>query len=339
MGQTKLSWVLRSRPAGKISPGDLVLTEQRIPVLESGQVLTRNLLLSLDPANRMWMDDVKQYIPPVAIGEVMRGGVIGVVEESASEVYRPGDLVNLGLAGWETHSLISAEMLSPVPQIPGIPLHAYMTVLGGPGLTAYFGITDIAKPNPGETVVVTSAAGAVGSIAGQIARLAGARVVGIAGGAEKCDWLKEDLRFADAVDYKAEDLAAALDRSCPHGVDVLFENVGGPLMERVVERMNDYGRVALCGLISAYNDGGQGSGISNFNAVLLRRLTIKGFIAIDYVPRMAEAFGQLTQWISSGELKWKVHLVDGLENAVDAFERLFTGDHFGKLVVEISQEP
>lgn len=332
-------WILRKRPVGDIAPGDLEFAETAIRPLEEGEVLIRNIYLSLDPTNRIWMSDQDQYLPPVEIGDVMRGGTIGVVETSRSERFPVGAIVNAGLSGWQSYSIGHEAMLNPVPALPGVPLTAYMSVLGATGLTAWFGMTDIGRPQAGETVVVSAAAGAVGSVAGQIAKARGARVIGIAGGPKKCAWLTDELGFDGAIDYKNEDVGAALDRLCPNGIDVNFENVGGAIMDAVVSRMNNFGRMPLCGMISGYNAEGVASGPTDFGRVLMRRLLIKGFIVIDYLPRAGEAFAELAPLVLEGKLKWKAHVVDGLENAVDAVQRLFTGDHDGKLLVRISPEP
>jgi NADPH-dependent curcumin reductase CurA len=313
--------------------------EEPIPPLPDDHVLVRIVYLSLDPTNRIWMSDQDQYLPPVEIGQTMRGGALGVVDRSNSDRLAPGDVVNVGLAGWATHVVADARTLAKVPAIPGVPLTAYMSVLGATGLTAWFGMIDIGQPKAGETVVVSAAAGAVGSIAGQLAKRRGARVVGIAGGPKKGRWLTEDLGFDAAIDYRREPVGERLDALCPDGIDVDFENVGGKIMDAVISRMNNFGRVALCGMISTYNQDGPPSGPTDFGRVLMRRLLIKGFIVIDYLPRAAEAFAQLAPWVASGQIKWKTHVVDGLENAVDAVQRLFTGDHDGKLVVRVSAEP
>ena len=336
---TNQRWVLKRRPEGEIRPGDLELIEEPVRDLAPEEVLIRTVYLSLDPTNRIWMSDQDQYLPPVQIGDTMRGGAIGVVERSRSDRFRQGDLVNPGLAGWSVYSIVNAASLNPVPAIPGVPLSAYMSVLGATGLTAWFGMTDIGRPQPGETVVVSAAAGAVGSIAGQIAKLRGARVIGIAGGKAKCDWLTGELGFDGVIDYKAEDVGAALDRLCPTGVDVNFENVGGAIMDAVISRMNNFGRVALCGMISTYNNDGPAPGPTDFGRVLMHRLLIKGFIVIDYLPRAGEAFAELAPWVTGGQLKWKVHIEDGLENALESVGRLFSGEHDGKLLVRVSPEP
>jgi NADPH-dependent curcumin reductase CurA len=332
-------WVLSRRPEGEIRSGDLDLVEEPIRDLADGEVLVRTVYLSLDPTNRIWMSDQDQYMPPVAIGETMRGGSIGVVEKSRSEQFKQGDVVNTGLGGWSSHVVANGSMLMPVQRLPGVPLTAHMSVLGATGLTAWFGLCDIGKPQAGETVVVSAAAGAVGSIVGQIAKLKGARVIGIAGGKAKCDWLTGELGFDGAIDYKNEDVGAALDRLCPNGVDVNFENVGGEIMDAVVSRMNNFGRMPLCGMISTYNDQGRPSGPRDFARVLMHRLTIRGFIVIDFLPRAAEAMAELVPWVVEGRLKWRVHVDQGLEGAMESLQRLFTGAHDGKLLIQVSPEP
>ncbi len=332
-------WVLKRRPEGEIRPGDLELIDEAIPDLADNEVLIRTVYLSLDPTNRIWMSDREQYMPPVEIGQTMRGGAIGVVERSRSDRFKQGDIVNPGLAGWATHTIADAGVVMPTPTVPGVPLTAFMSVLGFTGFTAWAGLAEIGKPKAGETVVVSAAAGAVGSIAAQLAKHAGARVIGIAGGAAKCAWLTGEMGLDGAIDYKNEDVGAALDRLCQKGIDVDFENVGGRIMDAVISRMNDYGRVALCGLISTYNDPGPPAGPTDFGRVLMRRLLIKGFIVTDYLGRAPEGFAELTSLVLAGKLKWKAEVVDGLENAVDAVGRLFTGAHDGKLLVRVSPEP
>lgn len=332
-------WVLRRRPTGEIQPGDLELVEEQIPDLADGEVLVRTLYLSLDPTNRIWMSDQDQYMPPVQIGDTMRGGSIGVVERSRSDRFKQGDVVNTGLGGWTSHVVANGGMLMPTPQLPGVPLTAYMSVLGATGLTAWFGMCDIGKPQAGETVVVSAAAGAVGSIAGQLAKLKGARVIGIAGGKAKCDWLTGELGFDGAIDYKNEDVGAALDRLCPNGIDVNFENVGGDIMDAVFNRMNNYSRMPLCGMISTYNDDSRPSGPTDFSRVLMHRITVRGFIITDFLPRAGEAMAELIPWVMEGKLKWKVHVDQGLDGAMDSLQRLFTGAHDGKLLIQVSPEP
>ena len=332
-------WILKRRPVGDIGPGDLEYITTQTQPLREGEVLVRTVYLSLDPTNRIWMSDQDQYLPPVEVGDVMRGGGIGVVEESRSSSYPVGAVVNTGLGGWQEYVVLHEQALNPVPVIPGVPLTAFMSVLGATGLTAWFGMVDICKPQAGETVVVSAAAGAVGSIAGQLAKARGCKVIGIAGGKDKCDWLVNECGFDAAIDYKSEDVGAALDRLAPEGIDCNFENVGGKIMNAVVSRMNNFGRVALCGMISTYNLDTPAPGLDDFARILMRRLTIKGFIIIDYLPRAGEAFADLGPMLLSGQLKWKAHVVDGLENAAEAVNLLFTGAHDGKLMVRVSPEP
>lgn len=338
MSRTNRQWVLRRRPQGAIREGDLELISKPTPALQDGFVLVRTIYLSLDPTNRIWMSDMDQYMPPVELGEVMRGGSLGVVEESRDPNVPVGSVVS-PFAGWSDYSLVPGAAVRPMPRLPGLPLTAFMSAAGATGLTAYFGMLDIGQPKAGETVVVSAAAGAVGSIAGQIAKQQGARVVGIAGGSAKCRWLVDDLGFDAAIDYKSEDVGVALDRHCPKGIDVNFENVGGAIMDAVLARMNDFSRMPLCGLISTYNDEGAPKGPSNFQQILMKRILVKGFIVIDYLPRFAEGAMQLAGWVLQGKLKYKVHVEQGLENAVAALPRLFSGNHDGKLLVQVSPEP
>jgi len=332
-------WVLRKRPEADITAEHLELVTQPVPDLEDGQVLIRNIYLSLDPTHRLWMSDREQYLPPVQVGDVMRGGTLGVVEESRSDRFKAGDIVKPVVGGWEAFTVADGKMVRPVDRHPDIPLSAYMSVLGSTGITAYFGLLDIGNPQPGETLVVSAAAGAVGSIVGQIGKLKGCRVVGIAGGPEKCRWLTDELGFDGAIDYRNDDVPASLDRLCPDGVDIQFENVGGDIMDAIYNRLNLNGRLSLCGMISRYNDEGVMPGPKDFGRVLMKRLTVKGFIVIDYQKRFPEALEALTEWVSKDQLKWKNHVVEGLDNALDGLSLLFTGGNDGKLMVRVSEEP
>jgi len=332
-------WVLRRRPDEAISEGDLDLVERPLPMLTDGEVLCRNIYLSLDPTHRIWMSDREQYLPPVGLGQPMRGGVISEVIDSRSTAFRPGDIVKPASGAWEDYTIAPEKLLRPLQDLGGAPLTAWMSVLGSTGLTAYFGLMDIGQPKPGETVVVSAAAGAVGSIVAQLAKMQGCRVVGIAGGPDKCAWLRDDLKLDGVIDYRNEDVGAALDRLCPDGVDINFENVGGPIMDAVFSRMNDFGRMPLCGMISTYNNDGPTPGPTDFSRILMRRLTVKGFIVIDYFPRAAEALGVLTPLVRDGRLKWKTHVVQGLENAASSLDLLFSGGNDGKLLVQVGPEP
>ena len=338
MSRTNSQWVLKHRPEAAVGSDQLELMQAPLPELGEGQLLIRNLYLSLDPTHRLWMSDREQYLPPVGRGDVMRGGTMGIVEESRSSRFAVGDIVMPAMGGWQLYTVADGATTGRVRRQDGVPLTAYMSVLGSTGLTAYFGLLDLGQPKEGETVVVTAAAGAVGSIVGQIAKIKGCRVVGIAGGPDKCRWLVDELGFDGAIDYKSEDVGHALDRLCPDGVDVSFENVGGPIMNAVFSRLNKDGRMALCGMISGYYDEGPMAGPTDFGRVLMNRLTIRGFIVIDFLPRAREALTALGEWVAQGKIKWKDHVVDGLDNAPDALQRLFSGDHDGKLLVQISPE-
>lgn len=335
---TNRQFLLKARPVGRIKPTDFELVERPVPKAGPGQAVARLLYLSLDPTNRIWMTDMEQYMPPVQLGEVMRGGGIARVVESNLADYPVGTLVT-GLTGWQDYVVIdagSAGMMQALP--PGLPVppQAFMGALGGTGLTAYFGLLELGQPQAGETVVVSAAAGATGSVAGQIARIKGCRVVGIAGGPEKCRFLTDELGFHAAVDYKARGWQEALRAACPKGIDVNFENVGGEIMDEVMSQMNLGGRVVLCGMISGYNDGEPMRG--RFDLILMKRLRVQGFIVIDFVPRFTEGVMQLAQWYMSGELKHRDTVVDGLESAPTAINMLFDGKNVGKLPVKVSDE-
>ena len=335
---TNRQWVLRQRPQGLIKDGDLELVESQVPDLAEGEVLVRTVYLSLDPTNRTWMNDSEGYLPPVGLGDVMRGLTIGVVEQSKSDRFKVGEVVSPISGGWADYTVAREDGLRPVHRFPGLPLTANASVLGMTGLTAYFGVTDVLKPQAGETLVISAAAGAVGSIAGQVAKARGARVIGIAGGPDKCRWLTEELGFDAAIDYKNEDVGEALDRLAPDGVEMNFENVGGDIMIAVWNRLKVHGRMAVCGLISAYNATRMPPS-PNFSRIITHRLTVQGFLVLDYAPRAREMVAEMGPWLADGTVKWKVHVDDGLEGAVQSLNRLFTGDHDGKLLVRVSEEP
>lgn len=338
MAKINRQWVLRLRPKGLIQPGDLELVESPVPELKDSEVLVRTVYLSLDPTNRTWMNDSEGYLPPVGLGEVMRGLTAGVVEDSRSDRFKVGDVVSPISGGWADYAVVADSGLRPIHRAPGLPLTANMSVLGMTGLTAYFGVTDVLKAQAGETLVISAAAGAVGSIAGQIAKQRGCRVIGIAGGPDKCAWLTDELGFDAAIDYKNEDVGAALDRLAPDGIDLNFENVGGDIMIAVFNRLKVHGRMAVCGLVSAYN-ATKAPPSPNFARIITHRLNVQGFLVLDYAPRAREMVAEMGPWLAEGKVKWKVHVDDGLEGAVDSLNRLFTGDHDGKLLVRVSEEP
>ena len=327
-------WRLKSRPVGRITPDDFELVEAPVPTAGAGEAVARLLYLSLDPTNRIWVTDAESYLPPVQIGEVMRGGGIARIVESNTPQYAVGDLVT-GLTGWQDYALLDGSaMVQPVPAGLSVPPEVFLGVLGVTGLTAYFGLLDIGQPQAGETVVISAAAGATGSVAGQIAKIKGCRVVGIAGGAQKCRWLTDELGFDAAVDYKAAGWQARLREACPNGIDVNFENVGGEIMDEVMSQMNLNGRVALCGLISGYNSGEPMRG--RFDLLLTKRLQVRGFIVLDFLPRFAEGMVQLAQWYAEGRVRHRDTVVAGLEQAPTALNMLFDGGNLGKLLIKVA---
>ena len=335
MAELNRQWILKKRPIGDIKPGDLELVESPVPRPGKGQVLARTVYLSLDPTNRIWMSDMEQYMPPVEIGEVMRGGTLSVVAESNHPDFKEGDIIS-GVGGWQEYSVETPmHKLAKGP----VPLSAYMSVLGMTGATAYFGLLDLGLPKPGETVVVSAAAGAVGSIVGQIAKLKGCRVVGIAGSDEKCRHVVEDFGFDACINYKKEDVDAALKRECPNGIDIDFENVGGEILDAVLANINLKARIVVCGLISTYNADTPVPGPYNFANILMKRARVEGFIIIDYWPRLGEFFAHMSKWITGGKIKHDVTIVKGLENAPEALGMLFTGGNTGKLLLQVSEEP
>ncbi len=338
MARNNRQWVLRQRPMGLIKAGDLELVETTVPEPAEGEILVRTVYLSLDPTNRTWMNDTEGYLPPVPLGGVMRGLTLGVVEESRSDRFAVGEVVTTAAGGWADYAVIPAAEASRVHRAPGLPLTANMSVLGMTGMTAWFGVTDVLKPQPGETLVISAAAGAVGSIAGQVAKAQGARVIGIAGGPDKCRWLTDELGFDAAIDYKNEDVGDALDRLAPDGVEMNFENVGGDIMIAVFNRLKVHGRMAVCGLISAYNATRMPPS-PNFGRIITHRLNLQGFLVLDYAPRAREMVAGMAPMVLDGRIRWKVHVDDGLEGALDSLNRLFTGDHDGKLLVRVSEEP
>ncbi|MFQ3666960.1 MAG: NADP-dependent oxidoreductase [Sphingomonadaceae bacterium] len=330
-------WRLAKRPVGDIADGDLRFEEEALPELADGQVLVGVNYLSLDPTNRIWMSDMEQYMPPVEIGEPMRGGVAGRVLASRNPAFREGQLV-AGLGAWASHIVSDGTGLSVMPEIPGITLPQAFGTFGVVGPTAYFGLLDIGQPKPGETLVVSAAAGGVGQIVGQIGKLKGCRVIGIAGGPEKCRFVTDELGFDAAIDYKAEEVGAALDRLAPEGVDINFEQVGGPIMSAVVARMKLFGRMPLCGMISTYNATDAQEEPGRWTLILMRRLTIRGFIVTDFAARFPECFQNLASWMLEGKVKTRQDIRKGLERADEYVKLLYSGGNFGKLLVEVVPE-
>jgi NADPH-dependent curcumin reductase CurA len=328
-------WRLVARPQGLFKTSDFKWTEERTPELKDGEVLVRSVYLSLDPTNRGWASQ-DTYLPAVPLGDVMRGGAIGKVEESKNSNFKPGDVVQ-GMVGWQKYAAMPAQALTKMPPIP-LPLKAHLGLLGHIGLTAYYGLLDVGKPKEGETLVVSAAAGAVGSLVGQIGKIKGLRVVGIAGSDDKCEWLTKDLGFDAAINYKKENVLESLKKHCPKGIDIYFENVGGEILEAVLNLINIKARIVLCGMISQYNATTPVPGPSNLANILVQRARMEGFIVLDYMNRAVEAAMDLIQWHMAGKLKYRVDIINGLENAVTGINRLFDGSNTGKLVVQVSEE-
>lgn len=303
-----------------------------IPSPGEGQVLVRNRILSLDPYMRMRMNDAPSYAPKVELGAVMVGGTVGEVIESRSPRLRPGDIVS-GLLGWQLYGVEAAERLRRI-ESPVEPLSLYLGVLGMPGITAWVGLELVGPLEAGQTVVVSAASGAVGSVAGQIARLRGCRVVGIAGGADKCRHVVTDLGFDECIDYKRDDFAAALRTACPNGIDVDFENVGGHLFDLVLDRLNPFARIALCGLVSQYN-ATEPYAARNLRALLINRVKLQGFIVSDHMPLWPQAIRELVGWFRDGRLQYRETVAQGLESAPKAFIAMLRGDKLGKQVVQL----
>jgi NADPH-dependent curcumin reductase CurA len=328
-------WLLARRPRGLVSAEDFRWAEGPVPEPGEGEILVRNLYLSCDPTQRGWMAG-DTYLPAVKIGEVMRSFAVGKVVRSRSPAFEPGRLVQ-GLFGWQDYVVSSPgtpSAASPVP--PGVPIETAMSLLGLTGITAYFGLLEVGRPQPGETVVVSAAAGATGSAAGQIARIKGCRAVGIAGGVEKCRYLVGELGFDAAIDYKSEDVAGRLRETCPKGIDVYFDNVGGEILDAALSQLAFHGRVVLCGAIARYSDTEQAPGPKNYLNLLIRRGRMEGFIVLDYMPRAAEAVAALAGWLRQGKLKDRVDVQQGLENTPAVLARLFKGENLGKQLLRIA---
>jgi NADPH-dependent curcumin reductase CurA len=329
-------WVLAKRPHGKVGRANFEYRERRVPKPKDGQLLVRNRFLSFDPTQRGWMEDRPSYLPPVKLGEVMRASSVGEVIESNHPDFAPGDHVLTG-GGWQDYCVVSATGgvfgVNKLP--PGVPLTMPLSVLGITGLTAYWGMLDLGRPQPGETVLVSGAAGATGSVAGQIARIKGCRVVGIAGGKEKCTWLKKQARFDAVIDYKREDVDARIGKVCPKGVDIFFDNVGGGILESALNHLAMRARVVLCGAISGYNATKPVPGPSNLMNLVISRSRMEGFIVIDYLDRNHIAMPELLGWVQTGELVYQEDVQHGFANIPDTLTRLFTGKNVGKQLLEI----
>ena len=338
VAKTNRQWCLAARPEGLLKESDFEWKEESVQDPGKDQLLVRNIYLSLDPTNRGWVSDMETYLPPVAIGEVMRGISIGIVEKSHHADYAEGDIVQ-GLLGWQDYAISDGLGLFKLPKDIALPMTAHLGLFGIIGPTAYFCLLDIGKPKPGETLVVSAAAGAVGSLAGQIGKIKGCRVVGIAGSDEKCRWLTEELGFDAAINYKTEPVIKQLKTHCPKGIDIYFENVGGKILDAVLSQINLYARIALCGLISQYNAVEPVPGPYNFSSILINRARVAGFIVLDHMGRFEEAYEQLGNWLDEGKIRYRVDIIEGLESAPRGLNKLFDGSNTGKLIVAVSDEP
>jgi NADPH-dependent curcumin reductase CurA len=333
METTNRQYRLASRPEGMPTRDNWDLVEEPPREPEDGEVLVRVLMASLDPAMRGWMNDVPSYIPPVGIGEVMRAIGVGQVVKSRHPRIEEGAYVT-GLFGIQEYATLSGDAVTEIDERMA-PLATYLNVLGIPGMTAYFGLLDVGRPQEGETVLVSGAAGAVGATVGQIAKLKGCRVVGVAGGPEKCRMVVEEFGFDAAIDYKSEDLHSALRERCPDRVDVYFDNVGGDVLDAALGRLARGARVVICGAVSQYN-ASEMKGPSNYMALLVRRARMEGFVVFDYADRYADAAREMGRWMQEGKLKGAEQAVAGIETFPDTLLMLFNGENKGKLILEMA---
>ena len=330
-------FLLRRRPQGMIQPSDFALVDEAVPAIGPGQILIRNHYASLDPAIRGWLDDVPSYLPPIDLDDAVRATTVGVVEASNAAGFVPGQWV-MGLNKIEQYSVApEGGFTSPIDPSIVPSVTNYLSVVGAVGLTAYFGVEDVLKPKPGDTLLVSGAAGAVGSLVGQLGKLAGARVVGIAGGPAKCARLLKDYGFDAAIDYRGKDvdaLSAAIGKACPDGIDLVFENVGGIGLDATLLHINNHARIALCGLVSEYNS--EPHGTRNLWQVIARMATIHGFLIKDYLHRFAEGGAAMARLVGEGKLRFDEHIDEGIDNAFPAFLRLFEGSNDGKMILKLT---
>ena len=324
---------LSSRPSGFPSEDTWVHETQDVREINDGEILLKNLYVSFDPAMRGWLNETRSYIPPVQIGEVMRAGTIGEVVDSKNPNFNKGDVLS-GWGGVQEYSISDGKGYFKVPSTK-IPLPTFIGTLGMPGMTAYFGILEVGKIKEGDTVLVSAAAGAVGSIVGQIAKIKGCRVVGIAGGKSKCDYLTKTLGFDGSIDYKSENVTKAIKNYCPKGIDVFFDNVGGDILDSALIFLRKNARVVICGAISQYNSSEKISGPKNYLSLLVNRASMQGMVVFDFAPMYGKAMSDIAKWIDQGKLNHREDIYDGIENFRETFLRLFSGDKKGKLILKI----
>jgi NADPH-dependent curcumin reductase CurA len=327
--------VLAERPSGMVDEGTVRVEEGEVPEPGPGEALARVRFLSIDPTIRTWMDDAPGYLPPIGIDEVVRSGGIAEVLSSNTDRYSPGELL-FGMTGWQDY-VIADEGERSMQSLPaGVSPTVALGLFGITGMTAYFGLTDVGRVQEGDVVVVSGAAGATGSTVGQIAKIKGAsKVIGIAGGPQKCGWIAEELGFDATIDYKGEDVGKRLRELAPEGIDLYFDNVGGEILNACLAQLALRGRVVLCGAISSYNDRGAMSGPANYGSLIIRRGRMEGFIILDYIGRFPEAQAEMAGWLASGQIKAAEHIVEGLERAPEALNMLFTGGNTGKVIVQV----
>lgn len=326
-------WKLKARPVGEPTRDNWELAESTVPSIKSGEMLIKVLYVSLDPAMRGWLNDAKSYIEPVQINDVMRAGTVGQVVESQLDGFSAGDFV-VGYQGVQEYAVSDGKGVHKVDANLA-PLSYYLGVLGMPGMTGYFGLLKSGEPKSGETVVISGAAGAVGGLVGQIAKIKGCRVVGIAGGAEKCQFLIDELGFDAAIDYKNERVKKALKQACPKGVDVFFDNVGGDILDDVLTQINFKARIVICGAISQYNNTTPVKGPSNYLSLLVNRARMEGIVVFDNIKEYPKAMQEIGGWIQSGEMNVKEHIVDGIDTFPETLMMLFKGENFGKLILKV----
>jgi NADPH-dependent curcumin reductase CurA len=331
MNESNRQWLLASRPVGMLEESNFELRTVPVDTPGDGQILVRNRWLAFEPAMRGWMEDRPNYIPPVGIGEVMRGMTVAEVVESKHSDFAAGDLVS-GTVGWQEWAVLDGGVRKlPAGSDPKLAL----SVLGITGVTAYFGLLEVGTVKEGDVVVVSGAAGATGSVVGQIAKLKGCRVIGVAGGAEKCAWLTDSAHFDAAIDYKSEDIGARLSELCPDGIDVFFDNVGGEVLDLVLARIARNARIVICGAISAYNLEERPPGPRNYYRIVAQRGRMQGFVVLDYFARFEEAAADLGAWVADGKIAWRVDIQKGFENAPKTLLRLYSGANSGKQLLEL----
>lgn len=330
-------WLLAHRPEGALAESDFRYHEAPVPEpdLVAGEVLVQNRWLGFDATQRLWVTEQEGYMPPVGIGEVMRAATISEVLRSTNPALPEGSLVQ-GMYGWQDYAIArSTDLVPPVPLHAGVTPGMALAVFGATGLTAYFGLFETGALAPGQTVLVSAAAGATGSMVVQIARLAGARVIGIAGGKEKCAWVRDTLGAAAVVDYKSEDLDTRLGQLCPAGIDLYFDNVGGAMLETAIEHIAPRGRIVLCGQIAAYDGASAAPGPRNLMKLIMRRARMEGFLVLDYIPRAGEAMQRIGGWLMEGKLAWNEDVQEGFDNIPRTLMRLFRGENRGKQLLRI----